>query len=1045
MKKILLYTLFLSFMSVLQAQITPTSTGTSTADDGGVTVIGIAAPDDSGFSNNTYSDFNISSNGIILNNSGSTSTSLLTGGDVNANANITAGNEASLILNQVEGNTRSSLAGMLEVVGTNAAVIIANPNGISCNGCGFINVNRIDLIAGTRQSDGSFSMFDSTIDITGGGLDASESELNLVSRFHQIDASIDAGINLRILSGDDSYNYNNFTLTSIPTIDIWIGRGYDPRTGERIDVTNFAIEVSSDASLQADSIEIIGTAIDFGINIGAGVDLSSSLGDIKLQVNGSRIYSSGDINSARDFFVIIDYAANYVEDFINTGNIVANDFNAIVTDFENINNATISVDNFNVTTVEYFRNLNGSVIKANNFNVSASGPYYFNGLNGGEVRVSFISNSSGFRNESDSTIDANNITISLSNNTKIVENYFSNEGGNIITDTLTLVVENNSSGEFDITPDDFNIYSSADFDDFLVTDGTLEINHLNFVVLNGNFINDAGIELTGNLGITANNFINTAQTVSADVFNLSITGDFDYIADYLNNGTINVAALNLRVEGDFSYDDTTGFVWQATDSLTVLGSAFVTTDSFTNNGVIDIANSLTISTATEFFLNTDDTLGDGNITADTLNLFLVGYFDYSSDYLNNGNIDATNLNITISDDNFFNNVNIELAGNLGITAIDFSNDGAIDVGNSFTVTVTGDFINNAAIDVGNNFTVTATGDFINNTAIDVNNDFNVTTATGDFINNAAIDVGNSFNVTTATGDFINNAAIDVANNFNVTTATGDFINNTAIDVANNFNVITGLFDNNAAINTYNFSVTAIDFSNDEALSIAKRLSVIAENFTNNAAIDADSFATLISGDFQNSTAATIRVLRAGLFGNNFNNSGDINSPDLFFADVSGNFINSGKLESSYFVVEADHFSNESNGDIVSDTAAAITANSFNNNSNIQANNLVIVTTANNSSNPNNGDFNNNGNIYSQLLAVVAERDFYNNQEIIATTNAIIQANSLYNYGLGVIQSDYLDISTDSLNNGGDIHAYVMKLISNNYDNSGDVQFQYLFR
>ena len=674
MKKILLYTLFLSFMSVLQAQITPTSTGTSATDDGGVTVIGIAAPDDSGFSNNTYSDFNISNKGIILNNSGSTSTSLLTRGDVNANANITAGNEASLILNQVEGNTSSSLAGMLEVVGTNAAVIIANPNGISCNGCGFINVNRIDLIAGTRQSDGSFSMFDSTIDITGGGLDASESELNLVSRFHQIDASIDAGINLRILSGDDSYNYNNFTLTSIPTIDIWIGRGIHPRTGERIDVTNFAIEVSSDASLQADSIEIIGTAIDFGINIGAGVDLSSSLGDIKLQVNGSRIYSSGDINSARDFFVIIDYAANYVEDFINTGNIVANDFNAIVTDFENINNATISVDNFNVTTVEYFRNLNGSVIKANNFSVSASGPYHFNRLDSsGDVRVSFISNSSGFLNESGSTIEANNITISLSNNKQIVERYFSNEGGNITTDTLTLIVENNSPGEFDITPDNFNV-DSADFNNFLVTDGTLDINHLNFVVLNGNFINDAttGIELTGNLGITANSFINIGG-VTADVFNLSIAEDFDYIADYLNNGTINVAALNLRVEGDFSYDDTTGFVWRATDSLTVLGSAFVTTDSFTNNGAIDVvnnfnivtelftnvrtinANSLTIST--DSFLNTDDTSGDGNITAETLNLFLVGYFDYSSDYLNNGNIDATNLNIVISDNNFFNNVN----------------------------------------------------------------------------------------------------------------------------------------------------------------------------------------------------------------------------------------------------------------------------------------------------------------------------------------------------------------------------------------------------
>ena len=93
------------------------------------------------------------------------------------------------------------------MVGTNAGVIIANPNGITCNGCGFINASRIDLIAGTRQSDGSFSELNATINVTGTGLNASESELNLVSKLHTIEAPIQAGTNLRILSGDKLNDY----------------------------------------------------------------------------------------------------------------------------------------------------------------------------------------------------------------------------------------------------------------------------------------------------------------------------------------------------------------------------------------------------------------------------------------------------------------------------------------------------------------------------------------------------------------------------------------------------------------------------------------------------------------------------------------------------------------------------------------------------------------------------------------------------------------------------------------------------------------------
>ena len=101
--------------------------------------IDIAAPEN-GLSNNPVDDFTVFTSGTILNNSAIDATTTLLGSTVvTANPNITAGSEATLILFQVnvDGNG-STLDGTIEVFGGEAGLIIANPNGISCNGCGFI-------------------------------------------------------------------------------------------------------------------------------------------------------------------------------------------------------------------------------------------------------------------------------------------------------------------------------------------------------------------------------------------------------------------------------------------------------------------------------------------------------------------------------------------------------------------------------------------------------------------------------------------------------------------------------------------------------------------------------------------------------------------------------------------------------------------------------------------------------------------------------------------------------------------------------------------
>ena len=148
------------------------------------------ATSDNGLSNNQVSDFDVNTDGTILNNSASDGTAQLGSTAVTANPNITAGSEASLILLQVTGSSGSNIYGTIEVFGAEAGLIIANPNGIACDGCGFINTSKVDLVTGTSNFSGTdltgFSINTDTTSIlfvSGNGFvsDAVADELNLVS------------------------------------------------------------------------------------------------------------------------------------------------------------------------------------------------------------------------------------------------------------------------------------------------------------------------------------------------------------------------------------------------------------------------------------------------------------------------------------------------------------------------------------------------------------------------------------------------------------------------------------------------------------------------------------------------------------------------------------------------------------------------------------------------------------------------------------------------------------------------------------------------
>ena len=224
MKRIILTSLFFCLaITTILAQVVTTN---------------IATPNSNGLSNNQVSDFDVNTDGTILNNSTGGGTAQLGSTVVTANPNITAGNEADLILLQVTGSTVSDLDGTIEVFGTEAGLIIANPNGISCGGCGFINADSVDLVTGTyNTATGTYSISDNDFTIDNGGLLANTvGVLNIqTNNFTSqggsgIDISADT-FNLSV-AGDFTTGYD--TSINVNTFNLSVAGDFTPVLRQRL-------------------------------------------------------------------------------------------------------------------------------------------------------------------------------------------------------------------------------------------------------------------------------------------------------------------------------------------------------------------------------------------------------------------------------------------------------------------------------------------------------------------------------------------------------------------------------------------------------------------------------------------------------------------------------------------------------------------------------------------------------------------------------------------------------------------------------------------
>lgn len=260
-------------LPAVAAAITPVTPGSQMDKAAnGVPVLNIATPNQAGISHNQFSDYNVGKPGLILNNATDRLTQSQLGGLIQNNPNLKAGKEARGIINEVVGGNRSQLQGFTEVAGKAANVMVVNPYGITCNGCGFINTPQVTLTTGKPSFDSqgnvsSLAVSKGTIIVEGQGLNASQSDaLSIIARATEINADIHAR-DLTVIAGSNRVD----------------AQGKVTAQGSQDPQPSVAVDTGALGGMYANRIRLVSSDKGVGVNLG---NLNARQGDITLDASG---------------------------------------------------------------------------------------------------------------------------------------------------------------------------------------------------------------------------------------------------------------------------------------------------------------------------------------------------------------------------------------------------------------------------------------------------------------------------------------------------------------------------------------------------------------------------------------------------------------------------------------------------------------------------------------------------------------------------------------------------------------------------------------
>lgn len=348
----------------------------------GTTQVNIQTPSAGGVSRNTYTQFDVGQEGAILNNSRN-NTQTQIGGWVQGNPWLAKG-EAKVILNEVNSSNPSLLKGYIEVAGKQAQVVIANPSGLVCDGCGVINADRFTLTTGQAvMNQGyleSFRVREGQVTIDGKGLNGS---LTPFTDIYTRALKVNAGL------------YANELNTVLGQNDIQVKDQVAPKITATTDATsapisNFALDVGQLGGMYAGKIFLVGTEQGLGVR-NAGT-INSTQGMLSLNANGDLV-NTGNVIANKDQ---VQLKAQNVQ---NTGN-VSSATSQISVESQNLDNTGLisSADELHLNQQNRLNNsgtLNAARVVIDATSLKNSGSIEQTGMQGLDLKSGSMTNLGG--------------------------------------------------------------------------------------------------------------------------------------------------------------------------------------------------------------------------------------------------------------------------------------------------------------------------------------------------------------------------------------------------------------------------------------------------------------------------------------------------------------------------------------------------------------------------------------------------------------------------------------------------------------------------
>ncbi len=653
----------------------PTITQTAS----GIPQVNIQTPSAGGVSHNTYSQFDVGNKGVILNNAHNNVQTQL-GGMVAGNPWLAKG-EARIILNEVNSRNPSQLNGFVEVAGKKAQVVIANPAGISCDGCGFINANRATLTTGQPQmKNGSltgFSVERGEIQVMGKGMDASRTDYtDIIARSVKINAGIQAQ-DLKVTTGRNN-------------VDIAHGQ-IEKKTGDVSSQPQMALDVASLGGMYAGKIRLVGT--ETGVGVRNAGHIGAQAGAVTLTADG-RIENSGSISAKTDVHLAT------TRELHNSGSVYAGQDTQIQSDGAFTHTGSVaSRRNTRIQTTRLTgseRSLlaagvkdDGRLAEAGNLTVSTTGELAAHGqvLSGGNMQLKGqgldLSNSriQGQHTGLDAgsgNLSTQNAQLSAGTLSARTAGQFSNNGGTINADTLQISAQSlsNHRGKLIQTgTGDFSLNLPGGVDNregLLAANGAVRLDALSLdnrrgkvqaaqsgslqvkttgavdnqqgrllassdILINTQALNNDNGLISAAAGTGR---IKTQQSVSNTEGRMESAGRLDISAGNLNNHQGTVVSDGLSVTLDGALDNTSGRLLSQ-KTLSVSGRELVSDD-----GLIQSGSDMTLDVQDGVLSNRNTKTRGGISSAGTLTVragmlnnqqgFMVGQKDMT---LNAGTLD----------------------------------------------------------------------------------------------------------------------------------------------------------------------------------------------------------------------------------------------------------------------------------------------------------------------------------------------------------------------------------------------------------------------